>query len=86
MVSIAALRGPSLLGVGLFGAWPWHDLRRLRFRAIERRPGRPGVWREFAVMLAVTAVVWFFGVEPVIHDLVKHDGILNPEPEPRVLR
>ena len=27
-----------------------------------------------------------FGVEPVIHDLVKHDGILNPEPEPRVLR
>lgn len=85
MVSIAALRGPSLLGVGLFGAWPWHDLRRLRFRAIERRPGRPGVWR-IAVMLAVTAVVWFFGVEPVIHDLVKHDGILNPEPEPRVLR
>jgi hypothetical protein len=85
MVSVAALRGPSLLGVGLFGAWPWRDLRRLRFRAIEWRAGRPGVWR-IAVMLAVAAVVWFFGVEPVIDDLVKRDGILNPEPEPRVLR
>lgn len=85
MVSIAALRGPSLLGVGLFGAWPWRDVRRLRLRAIERRPGRPGAWR-IVVMLAVAALVLLVGVRPVVNDLVKHDGILNPEPEPRILR
>ena len=85
MVSVAALRGPSLLGIGLLGAWPWRDLRRLRFGAIERRPGRPSWWR-VVVMLAVTALVWFVGVRPVVHDLVEQDGILHPEPDPRILR
>lgn len=85
MVSIAALRGPSLLGLGLFGSWAWRDLRRLRFRAIERRDGRIGWWR-YALFAAVAALVWFAGLQPVIHDLVKDGGILDPEPEPRILR
>jgi hypothetical protein len=37
-------------------------------------------------MLAVTALVWFVGLQPVIHDIVKDGGILDPEPTPRVLR
>lgn len=85
MVSVGGLRGPSLVGVGLFGTWPWRDLRRLRFRAIALRPGRPAWWRLVA-MLAVAALVWFVGVQPVIHDIVKDGGILHPEQAPRVLR
>lgn len=85
MVSVGGLRGPALLGVGLFGKWPWRELRRLRFAAIELRPGRPAWWR-IAAMIAVAALVWFVGVQPVIHDIVKDGGILHPEPEPRVLR
>lgn len=85
MLSISGLSGPSLFGVGLFGTWRWRDLRRLRIRSVERRPGRASWWR-IAVMLALTTLVWFVGLEPVIHDLVKTGGILNPEPEPRILR
>jgi hypothetical protein len=85
MVSIGGLRGPSLLGIGLFGALPWRELRRMRFGAIERRQGRPAWWRA-AAMLAVAGLVWFVGLQPVLHDLVKDGGILHPEPTPRVLR
>jgi hypothetical protein len=85
MVSVSALRGPSLLGLGALGSWSWRDLRRLRFRAIERRAARPKPW-QIVVLLALAALVWFVGLQPVIHDLVKTDGILDPEPEPRVLR
>jgi hypothetical protein len=85
MLSVGALEGPTLLGAGLFGRWRLRDLRRLRFRSIERREG-PRSWVRLAAFVAIGALVWFVALQPLLHDLLREGGILRDEPGPRVLR
>jgi hypothetical protein len=85
MVSFGGLRGPSLLGLGLFGSWRWHDVRRLRWRGVERHAGDVARWR-WAVAVALLALVWLVALQPVLADLFGSGGVFDPEPEPRILR
>jgi hypothetical protein len=85
MMSVAPVRGWSLLGVGPLGELGLNDLFRGRWRRFRRsRPRTFGRLAAGAALVAGLAIVWWGGVAPTIDEL-RHDDPPTEE-GPRVLR
>lgn len=93
MVSVGGLKGPALLGFGVFGEWPWSDLRRLRLGGITWSQSTIW-WLQPAALITVVVLVWLVCLQPLGSELFGDGGVLReppptpppPTPSPTVLQ